>query len=186
MATPDSAPSLVPLQSEHERLLQHRPAITTLNHPLARRHGPTAARARAAPYHPPVPRRASRDIPTTRAPAGPRPRQVAWCGGRAVHLAPSPTAEITAAAPWAAHERAAWWGGRAPLALRRADGASRDRTRPLLRAVGQGKGGIRRPLYVQFEARPHRGLAGPSPPPTHHLVRSTPARSRSKSTHPVW
>jgi len=40
VATPDSAPPLVPLQSEHERLLQHRPAITTLNHPLARRHGP--------------------------------------------------------------------------------------------------------------------------------------------------
>ena len=105
VTTPDSAPPLVPLQSEHERLLQHRPAVTTLNHPLARRHGPTAARARAAPYHPPVPRRASRDIPTTRAPAGPRPRQVAWCGGRAVHLAPSPTAEITAVAPWADRER---------------------------------------------------------------------------------
>ena len=99
VTTPDSAPPLVPLQSEHERLLQHRPAITTLNHPLARRHGLTAARARAAPYHPPVPRRASRDIPTTRAPAGPRPRQVAWCGGRAVHLTPSPTAEITAVTP---------------------------------------------------------------------------------------
>ena len=40
VTTPDSAPPLVPLQSEHERLLQHRPAVTTLNHPLARRHGP--------------------------------------------------------------------------------------------------------------------------------------------------
>ena len=29
VATPDSAPPLVPLQSEHERLLQNRPAITT-------------------------------------------------------------------------------------------------------------------------------------------------------------
>ena len=130
VTTPDSAPPLVPLQSEHERLLQHRPAITTLNHPLAWRHGPTAARARAAPYHPPVPRRASRDIPTTRDPAGPRRHRVAWCGGRATHLTPSPTAEITAVAPWAAHERAAWRRGRAPPALRRADGASMDRPRP--------------------------------------------------------
>ena len=99
VATPDSAPPLVPLQSEHERLLQHRPAITTLNHPLARRHGPTAAHARAVPHHPPIPRRASRDMPTTRAPAGPRRRRAARGGGRAMHLTPSPTAEITAATP---------------------------------------------------------------------------------------
>ena len=130
VATPDSAPPLVPLQSEHERLLQHRPAITTLNHPLARRHGPTAAHARAVPHHPPIPRRASRDMPTTRAPAGPRRRRAARGGGRAMHLTPSPTTEITAVAPWADHERAAWRRGRAPPALRRADGASTDRPRP--------------------------------------------------------
>ena len=47
-----------------------------------------------------------------------------------MHLTPSPTAEITAVTPWADHERAAWKGGRAPLALRRADGALMDRPRP--------------------------------------------------------
>jgi len=109
-------------------------------------------------------------MPTTRAPAGPRRRRAAPGGGRAMHLTPSPTAEVTAVAPWADHERARCRAGRAPPALRRADGASMDRPRPLLRAGDQGRGSLRRPLYVQSEARPHRALAGPSCPPTHRTL----------------
>ena len=63
--------------------------------PLTLRHGLTAAHTRAVHHHPPVPRRAPHGMPTTRAPAGPRPRQVAWAGGRAMHLTLSPTAEST-------------------------------------------------------------------------------------------
>ena len=80
----------------------------------------------------------------------------------------------------------AWRRGRALPALRRADRVSMGRPRPLLRAGDQSKGSLRRPLYDQFEARPHRGLAGPSPPPTHHLVRSTPARPPSMPTRAMW
>ena len=99
-------------------------------------------------------------MPTTRAPAGPSRRRAAPGGGRAMHLTPSPKAEITAVAPWADHERARCRAGRAPPALRRADGASMDRPRPLLRAGDQGRGSLRRPLDVQSEARPH-SVTGP-------------------------
>jgi len=99
-------------------------------------------------------------MPTTRAPAGPRRRRAAPGGGRAMHLTPSPTAEVTAVAPWADHERARCRAGRAPPALRLADGASMDRPRPLLRAGDQGRGSLRRPLDVQSEARPH-SVTGP-------------------------
>ena len=95
VATPDSAPPLVPLRSEYERQSYHRPAIWHRHDPLTRRHGPTAAHARAVGHHPPVSRRASRGMPTTRAPAGPRRRRVAWAGARAMHATDSPTAEST-------------------------------------------------------------------------------------------
>ena len=124
MVTPDSAPPLVPLRSEYERQSSRHPAIWHRHDPLTRRHGPTAAHARAVGHHPPVSRHASRGMPMKRAPAGPRRRRAAPGGGRAMHLTPSPTTEITAVAPWADHERAAWRRGRAPPALRRAHGAS--------------------------------------------------------------
>ena len=90
------------------------------------------------------------------------------------------------ATPSADRERARCRVGRALPAPWRADGVSMGRPRPLLRAGDQGKGSLRRPLYDQFEARPHRGLTGPSPPPTHHLVLPTPARPPSMSTRAMW
>ena len=118
------------------------------------------------PARVPVRSRGAADGPCTSPPRR-RPKSPRW------HLGRTATA-------------GAWRRLRALPALRRADGASTGRPRPLLRTGDQDKGSLRRPLYVQFEARPHRALAGPSRPPTHHLVRSTPARSRSKSTHPMW
>jgi hypothetical protein len=69
------------------------------HHPLTRRHGPAAAHARAADHHSPVPRCAPLGMAMTRAPAGPRRCRAARDGGRAMHLTPSPTAEITAVTP---------------------------------------------------------------------------------------
>ena len=63
-------------------------------HPQTGRHGPNAARACATSTKPPVPRRAPRGIPTTRAVAGPRRRRTARAGARATHPTPSQTAEF--------------------------------------------------------------------------------------------
>ena len=187
MASPGTAPPLVPLRSEYERRNDRHPAIWHRHDPLTRRH--RAHRRPRARCGPPPARPAARIAGYAHYASSGRPASPSGCAGRRTGHASHPLTDgrnhrgDTISGP-----RARGLGGAGGRCRRYGVpvGSSMGRPRPPLRAGGQGKGSLRRPLYDQFEARPHRGLAGPSPPPTHHLALPTPARSPSKSTRAMW